>query len=119
MSGSMQGEGGAAGRVEVDVDLRSKSPKDKRKRRRKWSQITGITLHQTGIHGFGERAWPRVTAHLGVHSDGRVFLIHPLESYLWSSDALNRDTVAIEVAGNFLGDLDKPSSYWQQGGGPS
>ncbi|MCB9570326.1 MAG: CHAT domain-containing protein [Myxococcales bacterium] len=115
----MQGEGGAAGRVEVDVDLRSKSPKDKRKRRRKWSQITGITLHQTGIHGFGERAWPRVTAHLGVHSDGRVFLIHPLESYLWSSNGFNRDTVAIEVAGNFLGDESNPRSYWAKGGGPT
>ncbi|MEZ4382955.1 MAG: CHAT domain-containing protein [Nannocystaceae bacterium] len=105
--------------VVVDVDLRDQSPKDKRKRTRKWTDITGITLHQTGIHGFGERAWKKVTAHLGVHSDGRVFLIHPLESYLWSSDALNRDTIAIEVAGNFLGDLSKPSSYWKQGGGPS
>jgi hypothetical protein len=106
-------------RVEVDVDLRDQSPKKKRKRVRKWENITGITLHQTGIHGFGERAWKKVTAHLGVHSDGRVFLIHPLESYLWSSDALNRDTVAIEVAGNFLGDLDRPNSYWKKGGGPS
>lgn len=106
-------------RVEIDVDLRDVSPKDKRKRVRKWSKITGITLHQTAIHGFGERAWKKVTAHLGVHSDGRVYLIHPLESYLWASNSLNRDTVAIEVAGNFLGDLDRPKSYWKKGGGPS
>jgi len=106
-------------RVEIDVDLRDVSPKDKRKRARKSSKITGITLHQTGIHGFGERAWKKVTAHLGVHSDGRVYLIHPLESYLWASNSLNRDTVAIEVAGNFLGDLDRPNSYWKKGGGPS
>ncbi len=106
-------------RVEIDVDLRDVSPKDKRKRVRKWKKITGITLHQTGIHGFGERAWKKVTAHLGVHSDGRVYLIHPLESYLWASNSLNRDTIAIEVAGNFLGDLDRPKSYWKKGGGPS
>ncbi len=105
--------------AKIDVDLRELSPKEKRKRVRKWSDITGITLHQTGIHGFGERAWKKVTAHLGVHSDGRVYLIHPLESYLWSSNSLNRDTIAIEVAGNFLGDLDRPNSYWKKGGGPS
>ncbi|HFE47592.1 MAG TPA: CHAT domain-containing protein [Nannocystis exedens] len=105
--------------AKIDVDLRALSPKEKRKKVRKWSDITGITLHQTGIHGFGDRAWKKVTAHLGVHSDGRVFLIHPLESYLWSSNSLNRDTVAIEVAGNFLGDLDRPNSYWKKGGGPS
>lgn len=102
-----------------DVDLCAVSPVEKRKRVRAWSAITGITLHQTGIHGFGERAWKRVTAHVGVHSDGRVYLIHPLESYLWASNGFNRDTVAIEVAGNFLRDEGNPRSYWKKGGGPS
>jgi hypothetical protein len=60
-----------------DIDLTEESSLEKRKRTRAWSAITGITLHQTGVHGFGESAWPRVTAHLGVHSDGRVLLIHP------------------------------------------
>lgn len=101
------------------IDITGQSPKEKRKRVREWSQITGIVLHQTGVHGFGEGAWKKTTAHLGVHSDGRVFLIHPLESYLWSSDEFNRDTVAIEVAGNFVGDESKPDSHWKKGGGPS
>ncbi len=101
-----------------DVDVCAMSPVDKRKRVRAWSEIKGITLHQTGVHGFGARAWPKVTSHLGVHSDGRVYLIHPLQAYLWSSDALNRDTVAIEVAGNFIGDPERPgSSYWKPGAG--
>ncbi len=102
-----------------DLDLTGRSPIAKRKRTRAWREIKGITLHQTGIHGFGARAWPKVTAHLGVHSDGQVMLIHPLQAYLWSSDALNRDTVAIEVAGNFIGDPARPDSYWKPGGGPS
>lgn len=102
-----------------DVDVTHKSPTKKRKRKRKWSKITGITLHQTGIHNFGARAWHKVTAHLGVHSDGRVFHIHPLESYLWASNGFNRDTIAIEVAGNFLRDENKPNSYWKKGGGPT
>ncbi len=102
-----------------DVDVTDQSPKKKRKKTRNWSKITGITLHQTGIHGFGARAWKKVTAHLGVHSDGRVFHIHPLNAHLWASNGFNRDTVAIEVAGNFLRDENKPNSYWKQGGGPS
>ncbi|HEY0133470.1 MAG TPA: N-acetylmuramoyl-L-alanine amidase, partial [Nannocystis sp.] len=102
-----------------DFDVTAQSPGEKRKRTRAWSELKGITLHQTGVHGFGARAWPRVTAHMGVHSDGRVYLIHPLQAYLWSSDALNRDTVAIEVAGNFIGDPARPASFWKQGGGPS
>ncbi|MCB9753298.1 MAG: N-acetylmuramoyl-L-alanine amidase [Myxococcales bacterium] len=102
-----------------DADLTRQSSPEKRKRERVWSTITGITLHQLGVHRFAESAWPRVTAHLGVHEDGRVFLIHPLTAYLWSSNALNRDTIAIAVAGNFRFSEREPSSYWRGGGGPS
>lgn len=122
---NLRGHGGVASyrsdipMFEPDVDLTDVSPTEKRKRIRKWSDITGIVLHQTGIHNFGEKAWKKVTAHLGVHSDGRVFHIHPLPAYIYSSHGFNRDTVAIEVAGNFLGDENKPNSYWKKGGGPS
>ena len=102
-----------------DVDLTDRSPKGKRKKTRKWSQITGITLHQTGIHGFSSKAWRKVTSHLGVHDDGTIYLIHPLEAYLWASNSLNKDTVAIEVCGNFRFCEDDEGSYWKKGGGPT
>jgi len=101
------------------VDLTSKSPSSKRKRTRSWSEIKGITLHQTGIHGMGKKAWPKVTAHLGVHPDGTVYLIHPLRSYLWHAHDLNKDTIGIEVGGNFRGVESDPDSLWKQGGGPT
>jgi hypothetical protein len=102
-----------------DCDVTAKSPPEKRKRTRAWSEIDGIVLHQTGVHGFGERAWPKVTAHLGVHSDGRVFWIHPLQARLSASNGFNSTTVAIEVAGNFRGEEARPESLWKTGGGPS
>lgn len=102
-----------------EVDERARSLVEKRKRERAWSDITGITLHQTGVHGFPAKAWYKVTCHLGVHSDGRVFWVHPLTSLLYASNAFNRDTVAIEVAGNYRGDEERPDSYWKKGGGPS
>ncbi len=112
----------AKGKVGVkggyDIDLTDDSPKEKRKGTRDWEDITGITLHQVGVSGMNPKAWRKVTAHLGVHTDGTVYLIHPLPAYLWHGHKLNRDTVGIEVAGNFVGDLSKPESYWKAGGGP-
>lgn len=102
-----------------DHDVRALTPEDNRRPARPWSQITGITLHQTGMYRFSARAWPKVKAHMGVHHDGSVYWIHPLESRLPASNGFNRDTVAIEVAGNFLRNEDDPRSYWKMGGGPS
>ena len=111
--------GGYRGKATFDVDVTGKSPKEKRKRTRNVEEIKGITLHQTGIDGFGEKAWPKVTAHVGVHSDGRVFLIHPLLEKVWHGHSLNTATVGIEVAGNYPRNPQKPDKFWKQGGGPS
>jgi hypothetical protein len=111
--------GGYRGKAAPDVDVTGKSPVEKRKRTRKPSEIKGITLHQTGIHNFGEKAWPKVTAHVGVHSDGRVFLIHPLLDKVWHGHTLNTATVGIEVAGNYPRNPQEPHKYWTTGGGPS
>ena len=66
-----------------------------------WEKITGITLHQVGVRKVGRKAYPKMTAHLGVHHDGTVYVIHPLNTLLWHGHGFNRDTVAIEVAGLF------------------
>jgi len=109
---------GGGGGSRFDVDLIGQSPKSKRKSTRRWKAITGITLHQVGVSNMGRSAWPKVTAHLGVHTDGTVYRIHPMRSYLWHGHKLNRDTIGIEVAGNFLGDENDLNSYWKNGGGP-
>ena len=73
-----------------------------------WEKITGITLHQVGVRKVGRKAYPKMTAHLGVHHDGTVYVIHPLNTLLWHGHGFNRDTVAIEVAGLFGGDTPLP-----------
>lgn len=105
--------------VEPNHDVRHLTPEANRRPARPWTQIKGVTLHQTGMHRFSARAWPKVRAHLGIHHDGSVFWIHPLESRLPASNGFNRDTVAIEVAGNFLRREADVRSYWKKGGGPS
>jgi len=98
------------------VDLRSVSPTSKRKKTRDLADVNAIVLHQTGgLLSADHQGWKKVTAHLGGAPDGTVFLIHPLEAYLFASDDLNRDSIAIEVSGNFEGE---PGVYWKPGGGP-
>lgn len=91
----------------VDVQAKAANAKYKKtgnlKRRsfREWDDLEGITLHQVGVREVGRGAYPGMTAHLGVHHDGTIYWIHPLTTRLAASDALNPDTVAIEVAGLF------------------
>lgn len=110
----------AAGGGAVKVtDYTKKSPTSKRHGTRKWADITGITLHQTGTSSMGSSAVPKVTAHLLVQQDGKVYLLHPLDAYLWHGDTLNKDTVGIEVVGNFRSDPNDEDSWWRPGGGPT
>ncbi len=125
----VRGQQDAAALVEPDVDVTGAAEKyhDKmvkkgkrgRMRKRGWADITGITLHQFAIHQFSSKVWYKVRAHLGVHHDGTVYLINPFENVVQASNGFNSDTVAIEVAGNYRENEDKPSSYWKKGGGPS
>jgi len=66
-----------------------------------WEKITGITLHQVGVPTVGRTAYPKMTAHLGVHHDGTIYWIHPFNTYLHHAGLLSKDTVSIEVAGLF------------------
>ena len=78
-----------------------------RQRRNAPKFLKGITLHQTATRGVGTKAWPHMTAHYGVATNGDVYRIHPPGTYLFASDALNGRTLAIEVAG-FFGKQNMP-----------
>ena len=83
----------------------------KRARQRKNAPkfLTGITVHQTATRGVGTKAWPKMTAHYGVASNGDVYRIHPPGTYLFAADALNGRTLSIEVAG-FYGNQNMPAA---------
>ncbi len=92
----------------VDVRDKAKNSKYKKSRRIKRdikrkdiTKLTGITLHQVGVRKVGRRAYPKMTAHLGVHHDGTIYYIHPFDTLLFHGHGLNRDTIGIEVAGLF------------------
>jgi hypothetical protein len=87
-----------------------KSGNLKRRSFRDWDQLTGIVLHQIGVRNVGRAAYPNVTAHIGVHHDGTIYRIHPLPTRRAASDALNPDTVSIEVAGLFGKDTPIPQA---------
>jgi N-acetylmuramoyl-L-alanine amidase/Putative peptidoglycan binding domain len=65
------------------------------------SAVTGITLHQMAFsRGDDVAKYDKVTAHYIITPGGLIAQIHPITASLWSSNALNRFTVAVEFAGN-------------------
>ncbi len=99
----------------IDVTSKSASARYKksgvlkRARQRKDAPkfLRGITLHQTATRGVGTKAWPKMTAHYGVATNGDVYRIHPPGTYLFAANALNGRTLSIEVAG-FFGKQNMP-----------
>jgi len=86
---------------------------------RKWSQIKGVTLHQTGcIMPYSARGWDRVNAHYGVTQSGKAILINEPERMIWHAQGLSRTTIGIEFEGNFCGVEGDLGTLWARGGGP-
>ncbi len=66
------------------------------------SDVTGITFHQMAFsRGNDVGKYDKVTAHYTITPDGVIAQIHDIATSLWSSNALNRFTMAVEFAGNF------------------
>lgn len=91
---------------------------------RPWTQITGITLHQTACWlGTRPARWDTLRAHIGIPSDGQIILEHPLTRVVWHAHGypgygLSWLTAGIEIDGNFRGIEGKDSTAWSKGGGP-
>jgi hypothetical protein len=91
------------------------SPKEKRKRERDLDTVYALVLHQTGFsRGNDTTRYDKVTSHFVILPDGQIIQNHPLSSYLYSSNGLNRGSVAAEFVGNFpstRGNYYKPEKY--------
>lgn len=87
---------------------------------RDWKDVKGIVLHQTACRlGTNVERWYSVTCHVGCPSDGKVIFNNDLRRTLWHGHGFNRDTVGIEIDGNYQGIDGNDATRWKAGGGPA
>lgn len=99
---------------------------------RPWSQITGITLHQTGCGPMGEKPerWAKhpsaidengryvytaLKAHVGITPQGRIYHIHPFTAFGWHAQSFSHNTIGFEIDGTFEG-IQGDIKTWPKGG---
>jgi hypothetical protein len=64
--------------------------------------VYALVLHQAGFsRGSDITKYDKITAHFVILPDGTITQNHPMTSYLYSSNGLNRGSVAVEFVGNF------------------
>ena len=87
---------------------------------RPWTQITGITLHQTAVLlGEEARRWHTLNAHMGITRAGRALLVCPLERVVWHANGLNATDVGIEIDGYFEGVEGLRNTLWNPPSDPA
>ena len=114
-------EAGQTGQgAEGIVDRRGEhSPPKLYARKREWDQITGVTLHQTGCQMSKKpRGWDRLNAHIGITGDGLVVIANDPTDMIWHAQGLSKQTIGIEICGNFCGIDGNKRTLWKGGGGP-
>ena len=88
-------------------------------RTRNWSEINGVTLHQTGCPmPTSPSGWDRLNAHFGITQEGLLIQVNPCTDMIWHAQGLSRTTIGIEIEGNYPGLIDNCKTLWK-GGGPA
>lgn len=102
------------------VDRRDLHPRPKLyKCKRPWSQIVGVTLHQTGCNMPQNPAgWDRLNAHIGITQEGVAILVNDPTDFIWHAQGLSKNTIGIEIEGNYYGIDGDERTLWKGGGGP-
>lgn len=98
------------------IDQTHLAPKSLRKNKPR-GEITALVLHQMGFsRGNDTEKYRRVKAHYVITPDGTIAQNHPISEYLYASNRLNKQSVAVEFAGNFpstRGKAYKPEKFGQ------
>jgi N-acetyl-anhydromuramyl-L-alanine amidase AmpD len=95
-------------------DLRSIASQNNIGGRRSWTQITGMTLHQTAcLLGERPQRWGTVVAHLGVTRAGQVLWMHDFEKVVWHGNGFNSFTIGIEMDGTYAGIEGEDRTFWR------
>lgn len=91
---------------------RTKS-RGKAKGHRDWSQVKGITLHQTAVDfGTDPKRMLNVPAHGATLRDGSIVLLHDPTDYMWHGHALNKYDIGIEVSCRAAGVEGEGKTLW-------
>lgn len=86
---------------------------------RDWTQIMGVTLHQTGCNMPNDPlGWGRCNAHYGLMRSGQPLLLNPPPDMIWHANGLSPSTIGVEIEGNFRGIAGLKNTLWEGGGGP-
>lgn len=81
--------------------------------KREWTNVRGLTLHQTACV-LGERPtrWRTVGAHIGVTRGGQIIWLHDFNRLVVHGNGFNAQTIGIECDGLYEGVAGDPSTLW-------
>jgi len=98
--------------VNLTERKRTKS-RGKSKGHRPWSQITGITLHQTAVDfGTDPERLLNVPVHGATLSDGTIVRLHKPTDYMYHGNGFNRRDIGIEVSARACGIEGDVRTLW-------
>lgn len=104
----------ANGSHPVLVDISNAHGGSQRIRRRAWTEITGITLHQTAVLlGEKRERWHNIPVQIGVTRQGQILIINGIEWLCYHANSLNGPDIGIEIDGYFEGIEGKINTFWR------
>lgn len=112
---SLEAEFGLVVARDLRAEPRPPGGRGRSLRVRPWSQIVGLTWHQTGTPHLGpdHPGLPTIPAHLLLHLDGTCTLLHDARNYVQHGNALNAGTIGIEIVCRAAGTEGDASTFWR------
>lgn len=99
------------------VDYRMEHAGIKRYGLRDWSDVTGITLHQTAcVLGNEVKRWANIGCHVGITRTGKVIWLSDFNALVVHGNGFNAKDVGIEIDGMYAGIEGKKSTFWRPKG---
>lgn len=102
------------------VDRRGRHPAPKLFHAKRLEEtVIGVMLHQTGcLMPTSVSGWDRLNAHLGIGRNGGFYIVNDPTDLIFHGQGLSRQTVGLEIAGNYPGLRGNEKTLWKGGGGP-
>ena len=101
--------------VDLRAEKRTKS-RGKPHGHRDWSQVTGITLHQTAVNfGTDPMRLLNVPVHGATLEDGTIVRLQPPTAYMCHANGFNKRDIGIEVSCRACGIYDDPETIKNEG----